>query len=1048
MKDWLPLLFLLLCIASFSSDTYNIVYFFNNGDVVFASLTLFCLLVPGYFGKSHLLENKEFFQQSSSGLSFYKAKNAKTKTASVSETGLNEYETTKEEFETKKLQTRRLKATFLYVFCIVTFPIFNIIFRATRLFRETSASNYEFGLGMDQVKSLFEDSPQLALQLYISFKREARTGQILAIVWSSLTVARPNMESLVNIIGSKIDLNLFSMKRKTKEDGGGFQEDWESRKQSLKSLAQMFAFFFVFVLISFIRAASFAIICCFLSYNALLVYAATFIALKILFELAKVTVESETLSKISKEGLGDIIANAFNILELKKDSFVIRLYAVFWMIFNVATIGSILFHSQSAEIDFIISFDQYDTVSTNDTIPMNLWIAPTFQLTDWSEISIMKDNTHAPLLSSLCLLNILCCILIFTVTNSINRSKELKKKAPRLEYNDVMKKSVRELRTGTKVKVSAEKAKEIKEIWAPYDNSEHFELVQNKHESTGLSTMTLLMDPWDFVSDYANQVLAKRGEEKIEHFQYEDAQQLLLKIMDIFGRFMNDEDPTMIEVFNRCRTQYDFLESLKQERLVEKLQEVEEFKDRFEELEETEEKPMQIVLPYRSKDKARKHQEVTLQITSEKDNNIQVSSLKKSLAEKEKELTLQRLKMKALDKDLSTMSTEVTRLKSSLTAAEKTVAENAAIGKEKDRLLSSLKKSLAEKEEEFNAQTHKIVALEEELTAMKTKLIGLKPSPSAPVVPFKPKPYKPIYELLEVLKAICLHMRIIGLGVRDIKKNFRIIEVGEEGWVWVEKEEEEEAKQKKEFGSLFKVLRKQIAEYGKATVPDIEGVVRNVKTVFVDYVDYVFENKTDEAELMETLDELKSDVRRFKTEADKVTKKQEGDMKALANTEVKVVESLGKFNDVTDRYKREMETLEKNSEHETLSKKILAAWKLISLGISIEVTREESQQSSLEKSNLLRKAEFIRKRNEVRENIAITTKAVIIPSFKKYILCIRSLAKFVSVLLEDLDKVNSKEADVKEFFDRLQLGSADVKETCNLFLAAMSDVRTDLGVLN
>ena len=145
---------------------------------------------------------------------------------------------------------------------------------------------------------------------------------------------------------------------------------------------------------------------------------------------------------------------------------------------------------------------------------------------------------------------------------------------------------------------------------------------------------------------------------------------------------------------------------------------------------------------------------------------------------------------------------------------------------------------------------------------------------------------------------------------------------------------------------------------------------------------------------------------------------------------------------------REMETLEKNSEHETLSKKILAAWKLISLGISIEVTREESQQSSSEKSNLLRKAEFIRKRNEVRENIAITTKAVIIPSFKKYILCIRSLAKFVSVLLEDLDKVNSKEADVKEFFDRLQLGSADVKETCNLFLAAMSDVRTDLGVLN
>ena len=196
------------------------------------------------------------------------------------------------------------------------------------------------------------------------------------------------------------------------------------------------------------------------------------------------------------------------------------------------------------------------------------------------------------------------------------------------------------------------------------------------------------------------------------------------------------------------------------------------------------------------------------------------------------------------------------------------------------------------------------------------------------------------------------------------------------------------------------------------------------------------------------MDELKSDVKRFKTEADKVTEKQEAVMKALANTEVNVVKSLGKFNDVTDRYKREMETLERNSENETLSKKILAAWKLISLGISIKVTREESQ-SSLEKNDLLRKAEFIRKRNEVRDNIAITTKAVIIPSFKKYMLCVNSLAKFFSVLLEDLEKVNTKiEADVKEIFNKLQLGSTPVKETCTQFIAAMSDVRTDLGVLH
>ena len=575
MKDWLPLPFILLCIASLTSDTYNIIYFFNNGDVVFGFLTLFCLLVPGYFGKRHLLKNKEFFQQTSSGFIFDKSEELKAGSNSASKTGINECEMTKNESESVTLQTGHLKVTFLYVFCIVIFPIFNIIFKATRLFRERSASNYEFGLGVDQVKSLFEDSPQLALQLYISFKSEALTGQILAIVWSSLTVARPNMESLMNNLSSKIDLNLFSMKKKTKEDGGGFEEDWKSRKQSLKSLAHLFAFFAIFVLISFTRAASIAVICCFLSYNAILVYAATFIALKILFELAKIALEHDALKKISEEGLGDIVANAFNILELKKDSFVIRLYAVFWMIFNVATISLILVHIQS-EIDF----DEYEKTSINTTIPMNLWIAPTFQLSDWSEISIMKDNAHSPLLSALCLLNIFCCILIFLVTNSINKNKEIKKRVPRLDYNDVIKKSVRDLSRGRKTKVLAEKEKEIKDIWAPYDNSEHFEVVQNKLENTGLSTMTQLMDPWDFVSEFANRVLVKRGQEKIEHSQYEDAQQLLLKIMDIFGQFAND--PTMVEVFLRCRTHYDFLESLKQERLMEKLQEVEEFEDRFE----------------------------------------------------------------------------------------------------------------------------------------------------------------------------------------------------------------------------------------------------------------------------------------------------------------------------------------------------------------------------------------------------------------------------------------------------------------------------------
>ena len=75
-----------------------IIYFFNNGDVVFGFLTLFCLLVPGYFGKRHLLKNKEFFQHNNtltSGTSAQALTNKKvlhSKTGVMSESDLKEKE--------------------------------------------------------------------------------------------------------------------------------------------------------------------------------------------------------------------------------------------------------------------------------------------------------------------------------------------------------------------------------------------------------------------------------------------------------------------------------------------------------------------------------------------------------------------------------------------------------------------------------------------------------------------------------------------------------------------------------------------------------------------------------------------------------------------------------------------------------------------------------------------------------------------------------------------------------------------------------------------
>ena len=75
-----------------------------------------------------------------------------------------------------------MKTTFLYVFCVVTFPIFNVIFKATRLFQVTTCSSDQFALELDQVKSLFEDSPQLALQLYICFKSKSQFSILKSLI--------------------------------------------------------------------------------------------------------------------------------------------------------------------------------------------------------------------------------------------------------------------------------------------------------------------------------------------------------------------------------------------------------------------------------------------------------------------------------------------------------------------------------------------------------------------------------------------------------------------------------------------------------------------------------------------------------------------------------------------------------------------------------------------------------------------------------------------------------------------------------------------------
>lgn len=125
------------------------------------------------------------------------------------------------------------------------------------------------------------------------------------------------------------------------------------------------------------------------------------------------------------------------------------------------------------------------------------------------------------------------------IHNSQQKSDEVQKKDDEVSTE----KNAEELSIETEEKISETKDRvpddEAKEIWAPYNNSWHYETVekQRSDNKTGLSTMTQLMDPWDFVSDYVNNLLEKKKKEgvsaRIDPFKYEDAEQLLLKMYTI-----------------------------------------------------------------------------------------------------------------------------------------------------------------------------------------------------------------------------------------------------------------------------------------------------------------------------------------------------------------------------------------------------------------------------------------------------------------------------------------------------------------------------------
>ena len=67
----------------------------------------------------------------------------------------------------------------------------------------------------------------------------------------------------------------------------------------------------------------------------------------------------------------------------------------------------------------------------------------------------------------------------------------------------------------------------------------------------------------------------------------------------------------------------------------------------------------------------------------------------------------------------------------------------------------------------------------------------------------------------------------------------------------------------------------------------------------------------------------------------------------------------------------------------------------------------------------------------------------ILESCRKCSSSVISLRNPVSVLLEDLEKVKT-EAEVKELFEILRLGSTDVNDSCTQLIMDMSRIKTNL----
>jgi hypothetical protein len=285
----------------------------------------------------------------------------------------------------------------------------------------------------------------------------------------------------------------------------------------------------------------------------------------------------------------------------------------------------------------------------------------------------------------------------------------------------------------------------------------------------------------------------------------------------------------------------------------------------------------------------------------------------------------------------------------------------------------------------------------------------------------------PISLLIKSVQTITIHMRIVSFGLRDIQKNLRMIDISQED---------------RDFETLFRLIQNKMKHHGPSVIfPEAELSIKNVKNIFSDYFEDISTHYWDD-DRKDSIHEMKTDLVDFQKQANKLEATQKSYMAELTQIELKIGESLEKFNAVTKSYQQEAEAIEKVSKEKTLGERILDMWNRITVGLFVQ---GDIKSETVGKNNKEDPRET-REQNQIREAIAIKTKAIIIPSLKIFISSFKQVSDFFQTALEELDMLSSmEEADGKIYFDKMKSRSSEVKEVCSQFMSEMSEARTDLA---